>query len=214
LTVNGNLQVNASATLNSLTASGLSYPTVDGTAGQVMTTYGNGVIYFKTISTSSLTNGSSNVNVVNNGNVNISSGGTANVLVVTSTGANISGTLNSTGTATVGKLAVGNTSVGANTITTTNTSKNSIVSFPTSVGRAVEFFVKGEESAGGKYSVATISAVHDDAGNIDYSLYGTVLLGGATGKLEVNIDLSGNISLDVTPSSSNSTVWTVQYRTI
>ena len=45
------------------------------------------------------------------------------------------------------------------------------------------------------------------------STFGTVNLGGYTGSLAVNIS-SGSIRLQVTPSSSNSTVWTTQYRVI
>ncbi len=212
LTIAGNLQVNTSANLNSLTAGGLSYPTADGSAGQVMTTYGNGVLHFTSISSSSITNGTSNVNVVNNGNVNISSAGTANVLAVTSTGVNVSGTFNSTGSATVGNVILGNSSIRSVTVPTSTALKSTLVSISATGNRAVEFFVKGEDSTGGKYSVATVSAVHDGA-NVDYAVYGTVILGGATGVLEVNY-ATGTITLDVTPASSNQTIWTIQYRTI
>jgi hypothetical protein len=212
LTIAGNLQVNTSANLNSLTAGGLSYPTADGSAGQVMTTYGNGVLHFTSISSSSITNGTSNVNVINNGNVNISSGGTANVLAVTSTGVNVSGTFNSTGSATVGNVIVGNSSIRSVTISTSTALKSTLVSLSATGNRAVEFFVKGEDSTGGKYSVATVSAVHNGS-VIDYAVYGTVILGGATGVLEVNY-ATGTITLDVTPASSNQTIWTIQYRTI
>ena len=59
-------------------------------------------------STTSISNGTSNVNIPSaNGNVLISSAGTANVVVVTSTGANIAGTANITGnTAIGGNLAI------------------------------------------------------------------------------------------------------------
>ena len=60
--------------------------------------------------------------------------------------------------------------------------------------------------------MATVQAVTDGA-NVDYSTFGTVLLGGYTGSLAVNI-VGSNISLQVTPASSNSTVWTTQYRII
>jgi len=49
--------------------------------------------------------------------------------------------------------------------------------------------------------------------NIDYTIYSTVRLGTSTGSLAVNMDGS-NIALQVTPTSSNSTVWTTQIRTI
>lgn len=211
LTVAGNLQVNTAANVNTLTASGISYPTTDGTAGQVMSTYGNGVLYFSTISTSSITNGTSNIAVQNNGNINLTSAGNTS-LVVTATGVNVSGTINSTGSATVGNVIIGNTSVRATTVETTSATKSSLVTLSATGNRAVEFFVKGEESAGGKYSVATVSAVHNGSA-VDYAVYGTVILGGATGSLEVNY-AAGSITLDVTPASSNSTFWTIQYRTI
>ena len=49
--------------------------------------------------------------------------------------------------------------------------------------------------------------------NVDYATFGTVQLGGYTGSLAVNV-VGGFLRLQVTPASSNSTVWTTQYRTI
>jgi hypothetical protein len=72
--------------------------------------------------------------------------------------------------------------------------------------------VKGEDTTGSKYSVATVVAVTDGA-NVDYSTFATVNLGGTTGSLSVGITGS-NIELRVTPSSSNSTVWTTQFRLV
>ena len=61
------------------------------------------------ISTGSLANGNSNVNIpVANGNVNISAAGNANVLIVTGTGANITGTLHSSGNANLLNLVTNN----------------------------------------------------------------------------------------------------------
>ena len=62
---------------------------------------GNG-FYLSGLSTSSISNGTSNVNVINNGNVNISSAGNANVLTITGTGANITGTLSVSGKSNLG----------------------------------------------------------------------------------------------------------------
>jgi hypothetical protein len=60
------------------------------------------------VSTSSIANGNSNVNIPSaNGNINFSAVGNANVLVVTGSGANITGTLNVSGTATVGNIVTG-----------------------------------------------------------------------------------------------------------
>jgi len=80
----------------------------------------------------------------------------------------------------------------------------------------VEYLVKGIDSTGTKYSVATVVAVTNGTTS-DYSTFATVNLGGSTGTLAVNITTSGgnsNIALQVTPASSNSTVWTTQYRVI
>ena len=72
-----------------------------GSNGQYLRTDGNGNLSWQTISTSSISNGNSNVNISSaNGNVNISSAGNANVLVVTGSGVNVAGTLNTTGNIT------------------------------------------------------------------------------------------------------------------
>ncbi len=220
LTIAGNLQVNATANVNSLIASGLSYPTSDGTSGQVLQTNGSGTLSWATISTSSITNGTSNVNVVNNGNVNISSGGVANVLTVTSTGANISGTLNVTGNVvadntTVTKLIIGTTQIGQTVATTTSIGSQPIANVAKSGVTGLEFFVKGIDSTGSKYTIATVQAVTDGT-DVDWDVFGGISLGGtnpAGGTFSVAISGS-NIQLSVNPASSNSTVWTTQYRTI
>jgi hypothetical protein len=76
----------------------------------------------------------------------------------------------------------------------------------------MEFLVKGIDSTGSKYSVATITAVTDGS-NVDFSTFGTVNLGGQTGSFNVSV-LSGNVRLQVTPASTNSTMWTTQVRFI
>ena len=129
--------------------------------------------------------------------------GTANV-----TTANVSGVVN-LGNSTI------NTALTWASVTTTSVAPNqTIASFSVSGVTGVEFLVKAidENGTANKYSVATVIAVTDGT-NVDYSTYGTVQLGGYTGSLAVGI--SGNtIRLQVTPSSSNSTVWTTQYRVI
>lgn len=62
-----------------------------GTAGQFLTTDGTGTLSFATVSTSSISNGNSNVTVSANGDVTISSAGTSNVLVVSDTTVTVSG---------------------------------------------------------------------------------------------------------------------------
>ncbi len=136
----------------------------------------------------------------------------SNVLTVTG---NISATAANLTTANVtGNVIIGNSTVSANTVTTSSTSLTTIASFPVSGVTGVEFLVKGVDVNGvtDKYSVATVSAVTDGA-NADYSVYGGVTLGGYTGALSVSVS-SGSLRLQVTPSSSNSTVWTTQYRFI
>jgi hypothetical protein len=218
LVISGNLQVNTFANINSLVAGGLAFPTTDGSTGQVIATDGNGELYFTTVSTTSLANGSSNVNILQNGNINFSSAGNANVAVITGTGANVNGYLTvtgnlTTGTATVSSVIVGNTTIRAATITTASIAASQVIAtYPITNIRGVIFDVKGEDISGGKYSIASVTAVHNGV-DVDYSVYGTVLLGGATGSLGVILN-SGNINLVVTPSSTNSTVWTTQFRTI
>jgi filamentous hemagglutinin len=111
------------------------------------------------------------------------------------------------------QVEIGNTKIVHGQITTTTTSANqTIASFTQSGITGVEYLVKGMDATGSKYTVATVVAVTDGA-NVDYSTFATVIIGGTTGTLAVNINGS-NIDLQVTPSSSNSTVWVTQYRTI
>ena len=95
-----------------------------------------------------------------------------------------------------------------------STSQATLVSLAGADFRVAEFFVKGEDSTGSKYSVATVSMVHD-ATSADYSVYGTVNLpsSSTTGSLGVTY-ASSIANLVVTPSSSNTTTWTIQYRTM
>jgi hypothetical protein len=119
----------------------------------------------------------------------------------------------------VNSLAIGNTAINANTVTTSSiTANQTIATFQLSGSNVtgVEFLVKGYDTPGAKYSVATVLAVTDgniSTNNVDYTIYGTVRIGTSTGALAVNIN-AGNIALQVTPTSSNATVWTTQIRTI
>ena len=96
--------------------------------------------------------------------------------------------------------------------TNTITANQAIAQYSVTGVTGIEFLVKGIDSLGAKYSVATVQAVTDGA-NVDYSIYGGVQLGAYTGSLSVAISGS-NVVLQVTPASSNSTVWTTQYRII
>ena len=111
-------------------------------------------------------------------------------------------------------LAIGNTRVLWSTITTTGTTANQTLAtfaVSSSTFTGVEFLVKSTDSTGSKYSIATVQAVTDGA-TVDFATFGTVRLGTSTGTLAVNIIAGPNIALQVTPASSNSTVWTTQYR--
>ena len=72
-----------------------------GSNGQVISTDGSGNLSFITVSTTSLSNGNSNVQVLANGNITFSVAGSSNVVVITGTGLDISGTLSSSGNANV-----------------------------------------------------------------------------------------------------------------
>ena len=110
-------------------------------------------------------------------------------------------------------VLVGNTTITIGTVTTTSISANqTIASFSITGVTGIEYLVKAVDATGSKYSVATVLAVTDGS-NADYTIYGSAQMGGYTGSLAVNV--SGSfIRLQVTPASSNSTVWTTQYRLI
>jgi hypothetical protein len=112
------------------------------------------------------------------------------------------------------KVVIGNTIIYAATTTTSSTSRTTIASYVLT-GTAivgVEFLVKSYDSVGNKYSMSKVHAVTDGT-NVDYTTFGTVNLGSDTGLLSV-ATATGTIALQATPSSSNSTVWTTQYRLI
>jgi len=146
-------------------------------------------------------NNTSNVSI-NTGDITLTGNVNANTGNVTTTNANISNS-----------ITLGNTQVTWGTVTTIGIVANQTIAQTAITGiTGIEFLIKGVDSTGAKYSVATVQAVTDGA-NVDYSVYGGVNLNGSTGSLAVNI-ANGNIQLQVTPSSSNSTVWTTQYRLI
>ena len=166
--------------------------------------YGNSIrganIIFNTGATGTVT---STWDLNNDGNTSFPTSGTVNLgnIAIANT-ANISN-----------NIVLGNTQLNWSTVTTIGIAANqTIAEAPVSGITGIEFLIKGVDSLGTKYSVATVQAVTDGS-NVDYSVYGGVNLNGTTGSLAVNI-ANGNIQLQVTPSSSNSTVWTTQYRLI
>jgi hypothetical protein len=116
------------------------------------------------LSSNSITDGTSNVKVFNNGNVAITVGGTANVGIFTATGANIAGTLNATGNANVGNLgtagliiSTGNVT-GGNLVTAGLLSVNSGNSAGTVITNAGGNGVGNIGSASGFFNTAHVKA--------------------------------------------------------
>jgi hypothetical protein len=108
---------------------------------------------------------------------------------------------------------IGNSAIAWGQVTTTAiTANQTIATYTVTDVTGIEYIVKGVDSTGAKYSMAIVSAVTDGA-NVDYATFGSVNLGGTTGTLTVNI-VGSNVELQVTPSSSNSTIWTTQIRLI
>jgi hypothetical protein len=136
----------------------------------------------------------------------------------------VSGNINSTGNLSANNFSanvfiantaveIGNTQIYAGEVTTSSITANQTISQIPVVGvTGVEWLVKGYDSSGLKYSMAMITAVTDGAA-AEYATFGTVNLGSSTGTLAVNV-VGANIALQVTPASSNSTVWVTQYRTL
>jgi hypothetical protein len=175
--------------------------------GGLITATGNGT--FGNVSTAGVVTATGNItggNLVTGGTIsatgNISGGN------ITTAGVVQGATANFTTSVTQGTTV---TTVG--TVTTSSiTANQTIASFSVTDVTGVEYLVKGVDATGAKYSVATVHAVTDGS-TVDYAVYGGLFLGATTGTLSVNLN-GGFIRLAVTPSSSNSTVWTTQYRLI
>jgi hypothetical protein len=215
LSTGGTLSVTGNANVGNLGTGGLITATGNVTGGNLVT--GGVVAATGNVSGGNLTTGGA---VVATGNVSGGNLTTAGALAVTGNASvgNLSATNGNLTTANVsGNIILGNASVTtaiswASATTTAITANQTIASFSVTGVTGVEFVVKGIDSTGSKYSVATVQAVTDGT-NVDYSTFGTVNLGGFTGSLAVNV-VGGFVRLQVTPASSNSTVWTTQYRFI
>ena len=220
------------AKLTNLYVSNIQYPTMDGAIPATnevvaLSTNGANVLNFSTIRTDRIANGSSNVDIpLSGGNVVTTVHGDK-IFVVTTYGANVTGNLDVSDSISANRfsvntlsastrISIGNTAISIATANTATISKTTLaqvsaVSSGQTLCRAVEFFVKGEDAAG-KYTVATITAIHDGS-NVDFATYGKLHIGGTAGTFDVTF-ASGNMVLSVTPSSTNNTVWTTQFRTI
>ena len=188
-----------------------------------------------TVNTGLVQNGNSNIAITSNANVTITANSNAVIAITSSgdgnlqtTGANITGYLNATGNATASNLVVkangsltfttGSSNVSSATLTTTTATANQALAIISAAdGRAVEFIVKGIDSAGAKYTATTILALVGNAANADcdFTLFAQLNTGTSPGDLSVALtDSNANITLQVSPASTNSTVWTTQYRVI
>ena len=150
-----------------------------------------------------LANGSTAVGIAgSDADITMSVDGTANVVVVDTAGITVNG-----------KVTVGGTGIGGATLTTTSTDTVALVSIQDAAGLAVEVLIKGADAAGAKFEVATLLLISDGAGTVDYTIFGVTSTSTSTGILSATKN-GAVVELNVTPSSSNSTVWTAQYRTI
>jgi len=227
LSIGGDLEVTQTANVGTLIASGMTYPTSDGTQRQVLSTDGANALYWATIDTYKAANGTSNVTVNGpgpdspsgpGGNVTISVAGTSNVVVVSDEGVEVAGNLSITGSLDVGAVSMSGVTLGDSEIkSATYTSQNTTLQTIASVAlgstiRGVFFDVKGECASETKYTVASITAIHDGT-SADYAVHGLLHMGGSAGSFQV-VKSGSDIELKVTPAHGADTVWTTQYRTI
>ena len=177
-----------------------------GTIGQVIQTDGAGNLSFVTISTSSLSNGTSNVQVLNSGNITFSSAGTANQMVITSTGVNVAGTLNAVGNANVGNLGTGGLIVATGNVTGGNLTTGGIVSATGNV-------TGGNLTTGGVLSVTGNANVGNlgtaglivATGNVTGGNLTTAGIVSATGNLTTAAQLVSSVAVGTAPIVVTST---------
>jgi hypothetical protein len=214
--------ITGNGTINFTNASNVSLGPVSnvkvtgGSSGQYLQTDGSGNLSWVTltISTSSISNGNSNVSIPSNGNVNISAVGNSNVLVVTGTGVNIAGTLNATGTLTAGNLVTSGTggnisganNISANTFTgtlTTNAQTNI-----TSVGTLTTLAITGT----GNISGANLVSANYFTGTLTTAAQPNITSLGALTGLTINGDaiLTGNLTVSGNFEYANVTTFRVK----
>ena len=221
---------NANVTLGkiaTLYASGLKYPTADGAIPAsnevtVLKTDGANTLGFSTIHTDRIANASSMVMVNIDGSTDVTANGVLSFSVI-KTGAAVTGDLAVSGvvnvpavnapTVNTSKVSIGSTFIYSARLETTTTSATVIATVDSGTCRAVDFFVKGENTNGSKYTVATITAIYYGT-NVDYTVHSKLSAGtGSAGSFTVV--LSGtDIQLIATPTSTASTIWVTQIRTI
>ena len=161
---------------------------------------------------SGISNGTSNINILNSGAILMSPQGVANVITVTATGATVTGTLignsaiSATGNITAGQFFIGNgsqltgvVSTGAAVLLTGNTlSSNVLFSSLTSVGTLTSLSVSGNIQGGNLRTAGVISA----SGNVDAASFTAASQMVATGNISGGnlitggqISATGNVSI-------------------
>jgi hypothetical protein len=122
-----------------------------GTSGQLISTDGTGNLSFSTVSTTSISNGNSNVSIdTAGGNVTVGVNGSSNVVVISSTGGTVTGDWTVTGELNIGSASGGDIE-GANWINANYFSGTLYTSAQpniTSVGTLSNLSVTGNASAG------------------------------------------------------------------
>jgi len=189
------------------------------------TTLGNlsvtGLLSAGDITVGSISNGTSNVDIVGiSGNVITSVAGVANVLVVTTTGANIAGTLNASGNINAGNVSAttftGALSGAATSATTAGTVTTNAQPNITSLGTLTSLSVNGNSNLGNVGNVKITGSAgylqNDGAGNLTFVSVITQVIPGTANSILLSsgangIDASANIKfndpqLDITGNLS------------
>lgn len=158
-----------------------------GSGGQYLQTDGSGGLSWSSISTSSITNGNSNVSVAANGNVTIAAVGNT-TMTITGTGVNVAGYANIFGNLVAGNIPV--VSSGNSNITLTS---NANISMFTAGNATSQLTVTstGANIAGYANVVGNISAGNINAGNLLTANYFT---GTLTTAAQPNITSTGTLT--------------------
>jgi hypothetical protein len=167
-----------------------------GSSGQYLTTDGSGTLSWATISSSSISNGTSNVSIATtNGNVTVGVGGTSGVLTISSTSVNVAGILNTgtgnllSGNANLGNLAIANffsgngsslTSItGANVLGTVGSATNASALLQNTSTSTTVYPTFTTSSANGNSSAVFNTSISANLGNA--SITATTFVGTLSG---------------------------------
>ncbi len=108
-----------------------------------------------------------------------------------------------------GEIGIGtDAAVVTSTATTATISTTTLLAVSSTTFRSAEFVLQAVDATGSKYHTAKILAIHN--GSItSHTEYGAVNVGGIAGTFDVTNPSAGFFNLQVTPASTNSTVWKV-----